>query len=197
MKTPSPFAVGIAGLAMAVFAIPLAAGTHASCEAGKPTAASYTWNFQQEANTLMQDVRDDAAQAQEQAATLQSFADNQTLGWQEHGFYLSQIRDEVNDMGAKLCRLETIRSAVAPWQQTAIDKTEAELKLMAMHAQKAIQFGNNNREELFAPSYQAHVDSLYQEARALTHTLGDVIQYTKIQNHYHNMRKDLGVPAGS
>lgn len=196
MKTKTVLNI-LASAAIASFAAPSFGGVHAACEASKPTAASYTWNFKQEANNLIQTVEDDAQAAREQAATLQSFSDNQTLGWQEHAFYLSQLRDEVNDMGAKLCRLETIRSAVSPWQQTVIDKVEAELHLMAAHTQKAIDFGNNNRERLWAPSYQAHVDNIYEEARALTNTLDNAIHYAHAQKQYHHLRQDLGVHAAS
>ena len=105
-------------LAMCLLAAPSwgANGVHA-CVAGQPTAASYTWNFQREANNIFSDVRADADQAAYHADVLQSFArieDLEELSWQSNSEPLMDLKAEINDMSARLCRLESIRRVLDP-----------------------------------------------------------------------------------
>jgi hypothetical protein len=53
-------------------------------------------------------------------------------------------------MGAKLCRLETIRMAVAPWQQAEIDRIATRGGLMADNTEDAIHFLNAHQNGLEA-----------------------------------------------
>jgi hypothetical protein len=99
--------------AMAVSPVPAAAAVVNQCTAGNPTAASYTWDSKGEANTIFKDVRDDAEKALYHAVKLQSFAGDPNLDWQTHADQLEYLKGEINDMGTKLCRLETIRRVVA------------------------------------------------------------------------------------
>ena len=68
---------------------------------------------------------------------------------------------------------------------------------MAMHTQQAIQFGNTNQSQLWAPNYVANLDNLYKGARALTRTLDDAINYAHVQKQYRNLKQDLGAHSGS
>ncbi|MFZ0762249.1 MAG: hypothetical protein WAM69_20045, partial [Candidatus Sulfotelmatobacter sp.] len=126
--------------AFAVFPLTSGAITMNKCAPGPPTAASYTWNFQGEANTLFQDVRVDAQQVTTDAAQLQSFSENPNISWQLDGDKLTQVKADVDDMGRKLCRLETIRRVVAPWQRDTIDRIASNVVLMADNTQDAIEY---------------------------------------------------------
>ena len=53
---------------------------------------------------------------------LQSFARDPHMTWDAHADELEYLKSEINDIGAKLCRLQTIRRVVAPWQQNEIDQ---------------------------------------------------------------------------
>lgn len=60
--------------AMAVSAIPAGAASSAAvheCVVGKPTAASYTWDFKGEANAIFKDIQADAQHASYHADQLQ------------------------------------------------------------------------------------------------------------------------------
>src|ERR1700745_857139 len=102
----------------AMVLLPAASATAAmhECVTGRPTAASYTWNFRQEANNIFEDIQSDVSQVRYHAEQLQSFEFHPDLSWQSHADQLSQVKSGVNDMGDRLCRLETIRRVVAPWQ---------------------------------------------------------------------------------
>lgn len=61
---------------MAVSAAPASAAAAKECMhecvAGKPTAASYTWDFKGEANTIFKDIQADAQQALSHADRLRA-----------------------------------------------------------------------------------------------------------------------------
>lgn len=148
------------------FADQAAAATVNACAAGKPTAASYTWDFKGEANTILEDVQFDARQALFESDKLQSFAANPELSWQSHAYQLDLLKGNITDIGSKLCRLEAIRRMVAPWQQRVIDRIET------TNTRDAIEFGQANPEALWLAAYQHYVNNLYDQAKSLTRAFG-------------------------
>jgi hypothetical protein len=54
-----------------------------------------------------------------EAEEVRSAADHNLLGWHFQATELSQIKNDINDMGQKLFRLELIRGQLTPQQQTA------------------------------------------------------------------------------
>ena len=187
----------IASIATAAFAAPASAPAVHECVAGAPTAASYTWNFQGEANTIFRHIQSDAQQALDHAVKLQSYEDSEHLDWQAHVGELDPLKHEVNDMGAKLCRLEVIRRVTAPWQQAEIDRIAATLRLMADNTESAITFGNEHQRTLWVPAYQTYTDNLYNEALSLTHSVDHAVSYAKAAKEYRQMRKEMGMPSAS
>ena len=146
--------------AFALCAVPASAATAPQqCVAAEPTAASYTWDFKGEANTIFKDIQSDAQKASYHADMLQSYARDPQTTWDAHADELEYLKSEINDIGAKLCRLQTIRSVVAPWQQNEIDQIVTDTQLMADNAQDAIVFGDTHRNELWL----AHVPEERQQ----------------------------------
>src|SRR5579872_3418001 len=92
------------------------------CVAKGPTTASYTWDFHQEATDLFGNIQADAARVADQSAYLERETSNADLTWESYGAQLGQIKDAVNDMSAKWCRLASIRRVLAPWQQQTVDR---------------------------------------------------------------------------
>ena len=179
--------------ALTVFPLTLGAVTTQQCSCGKPTAASYTWDFHQEANALFDDVQTDAQQVQDHAAQLQSFSRDSVLSWQADANQLSQVRNEVNDMGKKLCRLESIRRVVAPWQQKTIDRIASTVPLMADNTEDAILFVNAHQTDLINPTYERYADNLYSEGSKLTQSVGNAVEYAKVLGEYHELRGEIGI----
>jgi hypothetical protein len=182
---------------MAVSALPAAAAPVHECVSAKPTAASYTWDFKSEANTIFKDVQSDAQQAMDHADNLQSFAGDNGLSWEAHAYQLEYLKNDINDIGAKLCRLETIRRVVAPWQQHEIDRIGVAVHLMADNAQDAIVFGKANPTELWIPSYRNYLTNLYNNATTLTRSVGNAVEFASASKEYRDLASKLGVRASS
>ena len=131
------------------------------------------------------------------ADKLQSFARDPDLDWQTHASQLEDLKYEINDMGAKLCRLETIRRVVAPWQQGEIDRIGTSVRLMADNTEDAIAFGDSKPRDLWLAPYQKYVTNLYREADALTHSIRNAVEFASTSKEYQELRQELGVRASS
>jgi hypothetical protein len=185
---------GCISAALALYAVPASAAASAShqCVAAEPTAASSTWDFKGEANTIFKEIQSDAQQALYHADMLQSFAPDPHMTWDAHADELEYLKGEINDIGAKLCRLQTIRRVVAPWQQNAIDQILSDTQLMADNAQDAIVFGSTHRTELWLAAYQKNLNNLEDEATALAHSVGNSVHFASVLKEYQELRHDVG-----
>jgi hypothetical protein len=156
-------------LTAAMLALPLLLGAASKiCVTGPPTAESYTWNFKEEASQLLGETRWRAQQVQMQADLLESFSRQPAVNWQSHANTLTQIRAEVNSMGADLCRLHTIRRVTDPWEQAAIDRVTPEVVTLANQTELAIEFLKENPANLWNPTYTHYVASLYDGSGRLS-----------------------------
>ncbi len=162
-----------------------------ACTSGALTPQSYTWNFRQEAQGLLGDVDLDAYWASYHADQLDHFSPE--ISWEEHAIELNAIRGEINDMGTKLCRLETIRRVVSPWEQKAIDNAAPLIAEMANEAASAITYLNNSQLHLFAPSYHAYSEEMFQQSTRLNHQLNQFEDFSKVHRQDIRLEKSLGL----
>jgi len=187
-----------AGISFIMIVLPAASARAASaCVAAKPTPASNTWAFQKEADDIFEAIQSDATQARYHAEELSSFALDEELSPESHAIELMQLRSAINDVGERLCRLETIRRVVAPWQQRTIDRIATTTRLLADNAQDAIVFENSNPRILWSPVYRKYVNNLYSEARNLDESVTNAVQFAKVNTEYQELRKDLGAKTSS
>ena len=186
---------GCALAAMAAFVVPgMGASVH-ECAPGNPTAASYTWDFKAEANTIFQDLETTARQTRNDADQLENYSRGTEASWEIQSDQLDILKQEVNDMGTKLCRLESIRRVLAPWQQAEVDRIAGTIQLMADNTQDAIVYLGAHEDELWVPTYQKYANNLYNEAGTLTESLGNAVTYASVSKEYRDLRHKLGVPA--
>ena len=177
--------------AMFAAAAPAAVRPVHACASGTPTAASYKWDFKGEANAIFEDVQSEAKQALYDADKLRSFTNTSDVSWEMHAIQLTDLKDEINDIGSKLCRLESIRRVVDPWQQRVIDDIVAATRLMADNAQDAIVFGNTHRQELWLPTYQSYLKNLSNESESLTRSVGKAVEFAGVSKEYQDLRSNL------
>ena len=178
-------------------ALATAATVPQQCVATEPTAASQTWDFKGEANTIFKDIQSDADQALNDADHLQSLDRDSLVSWESHAEQLESLKSEINDIGAKLCRLQTIRRMLAPWQQNAVDQIAGEAQLMANHTQDAIVFGSTHRSDLWLAPYASDVTNLESEANGLTRLVRNAVEFPGVSKEYRELRHDLGPRSGS
>lgn len=169
--------------AMAASAVPAAAAVAVAraCPSGKVSAG--------EANTLFKAIRSDAEQAVNHADNLRTFAADTNMVWSIHEEELSALTDEVNDMGGQLCQLQAIRGPVAPWQRREIERIATADRLMADNADDAIVFGNASPQLLWTPAYRRYVDNLYAQAKNLTRSVDEAVEFAHVSKQYQDLRQ--------
>jgi hypothetical protein len=175
-------------------ALVLPAGSTAqnsSCASGTPTAQSYTWNFRQEAQGLLDNVGAEAWRTSFHADQLQHFSNE--IAWEEHADELNAIRAEVNNMGSQLCRQEAIRRVVSPWEQKAIDDAAPLITEMSREVQSAIAFLNDNQDHLFNPTYHAYSKEMFQQSSRLAHQVSEFEDFAKVHQEDIRLEKSLGL----
>ncbi len=164
-----------------------------SCAIGTPTAQSYTWNFSSEARELLGDVVSEAREARIHADNLQRFMSDPFIDWELQAGELSQIRDAVNDMASRLCRLEAIRRVSSPWEQKAIGRAAPLITEMADETQAAITYLNDNQTHLFNPSYTRYGTDLYRRSAKLINSVGEFTKFGSVHQEDLRLEKSLGL----
>lgn len=167
-----------------------------ACRDTAPTARSYTWNFSREATRLLNDVRDDAMKIREDGRQLDNFVkEPETIDWRAHADKLAYIKADVNDIGAKLCRLETIRSAAMPWQKKAIDRTATDDRLLAMSTTNALQFLTSHEHLTWSPTYGTYADNIVRQSTDLARFVGQSEHLAKLRREEMQARREVNRTA--
>jgi hypothetical protein len=192
------YAPGLVALIAGMAALPVASqAAPQSCTAGKPTPASYTWNFHAEASRLLSGIQVDAAKAHDRAAKLDVYTLDSNVDWRLHANQLDALKREVDDMGQRLCRLEQIRHVAAPWQQKAIDDAAASVRLMADNVQEAIEFLNEYQANFWEPGYRHNVSNVLHESGQLSRSVQNLEQYATVHREDLQLQKELGIGGKS
>jgi hypothetical protein len=165
--------------AMLSFASSGRAAEMAKCSCQSVTPASYTWNFSAEANRIFTAIQPEAEQALTDADYLDADAHDYELDWQIQAPRLNALRDEINDLSPELCRLETIRRVVKPWQQNEIDRLKAALLLMVNNTTNAIGSMNAHQSALWLPRYEQSASNLYDDAHDLVTSVDTAVSQAR------------------
>ena len=165
----------------AAMSVTCLAGSPQACVAGTPTPASYTWNFYREASQLLNGIQEDAVRVHDQADLLRATAMDFNLSWQSRAIRVAKVRKAVNDMAAKLCRLEVIRRVAAPWEQQGIDHAGRIVKLMDDNTIDTLAYLKANEGRFWVPTYREYVTNLDQESGQLAHSMKALQEYARVQ----------------
>ena len=172
---------GLAALIAGIAAFPVSSeAAPQTCSTGKPTPASYTWNFQAEASRLLNGIQADAAKALYRADKLTNSSLNDAVPWQVQATQLAGLKHEVNDIGRRLCRLEQIRRVAAPWQQKAIDDAASSVRLMADNVQDAINFLEKYQSNFWEPAFRHNVGNVFHESAQLSESVKNLEQHATV-----------------
>jgi hypothetical protein len=106
---------------------------------------------------------------------------------------LNAIKAQVDDMGTKLCRLETIRRVLAPWQQQEVDQIATRVQLLADNTEDAIHYLNEHQNRLWTSTYQMYSRNLYDQADKLTHSVDAAVAYAKASRETQTLGNELNV----
>jgi len=146
-----------------------------------------------EAKETINDLRQQATSAAEQADELRQLAMYASNDPDSNIPRLDAIKNEINAMGKELQVLENERDSLAGWEQQAVDKTGPLLREMASTTTKALEYYNENRTRLWTDEYRHLADKILDDADQVSHTLRDYMAYAKASEKEHKLSHALGL----
>jgi hypothetical protein len=131
-----------------------------------------------EAQRLWEKTAIDAKEVASQTDLLVSLG-RDDISWETQGAQLEAIKDTLNDLGAKIARLEDLRDAMEPTQQTQTDRAAILIRRMAENATGTIGFVNGNQEGLWLPDYLNRTAELSNLAGQLVRAFDDYSEFAR------------------
>jgi hypothetical protein len=148
----------------------------ASFAATRPTAAA-----REDVQTmeLMKDLDTAAGDAADQASMLESATFSSNTSWEVHAQKLQALKDDVNEIGRIVSRLDEMRGTLSPADVDGLDRALALVKDMAANSQSAIQFLNADQQNFWMPAYRKNVTNLVSESAQLSSVVNRAIAHDK------------------
>jgi hypothetical protein len=128
---------------------------------------------------LMKSLAYAANDASDQASELDAATLSANATWEVHAQRLQALKDDVNEMGRILTRLNERRASLSASDRDTLDHANTLLKDMAASSQSAIQFLNADQQNFWLPSYRKNVNSLVNESTQLASSLDHAITHGK------------------
>ena len=108
--------------------------------------------------------------------------------WRVQADDLTQAKPYVNQMGADICRLQTIQRSVLPWQKKAIEALTPMVVSLVNDTQQAIVLLDHNQGRLFATDYGHYIDAMYNETQQIEHSANHDVMYAQVQHKLHQLQ---------
>jgi hypothetical protein len=149
----------------------------------------------EQVSELLSQVKTHAFQLKEDAGTLESFTHNAGLSWHSHAAVLTRMKEDINEAGRDLTKLEEAKKSASPWQKTAIERIQPLLKELAGNTEQAINYGNENQKRLFTEPYKDYLEANADLSSELASTISDFVDYGNTKERLDALERKLELPA--
>ncbi len=160
-------------------------------EGGSENVTAHNWAYAEEASELLQEIRSLSTQLAEDSDYLEHHARRNQLDWRSHSERLRQIRGDVNAMGEHLQRLQEIRSAIAPWQQRAVDRIVPKAVVLAANTEKAIAYLCENMSKTWTHSHAEPVSAMADHAEAIRDEVSMFLDYGRTSDRMRGLEDQI------
>ena len=145
-----------------------------------------------EASRILKDTEEQAYEMTDHTGTL-LVATEVTAGKEFYGVQLDALREDVNEMGRNVARLEALRPDEQPWERSTVTLAMPLLKQLAATTDEAIRFMNDNPEKFGRPfpEYRNITQKLYNQSTTLWRVLHDSVQLADLRQKEERLRTDL------
>ena len=101
------------------------------------------------------------------------------------------MKEDINEAGQDLAKLEDAKKSASPWQQTAIERIRPLLKELAGNTEKAIQHINDNPSRLNQAEYKDYIEANADLSAELSSMIKDFVDYGSIKDRLENLDSKL------
>lgn len=141
---------------------------------------------------LLQSVKVHAANAEDDAATLSTFA-RSGLERRHHAGQLNQIKEHVNGLIVDSNELSSMRDQGSPWQQQAIDQIVQVLPEMADHLTATINYLNEHPKHTNLKPFQDYVFANEKLIHNAYQIISGYVEYGQAKAKAEALEKDLQI----
>ena len=148
----------------------------------------------EEISNLLAQAKSHAVQAEDDAATLDSYARSK-LSWKSHAAKLDEMKNHVNALGKVSKELVDQRAIGSPWQQKAVDQIDPLLREMAVLLTATINHLKENPSQVHLPKYREYAHANYEVANKIAGMIRDFVEYDEVQSRVDALEAKLGLPT--
>ncbi len=169
----------------------MSTSTYAKCFLAAALAALPAVSFAATSDSVLKDFEFKAADAADRAATLDANTRSPEVGWESYSVSLQALKDDINDMGRMLARLDTMRGSLTSADREVVDRAGATLKELAGNTSAAIQYSNRDRENYWTPTYRKYLTNMMAESDQLAASLNHAVELDKARAREKQLEKTL------
>jgi hypothetical protein len=142
------------------------------------------------------------ADAKERSAVLSRDADEMEsltrsdVSWQTHASMLETMKEDVNDVGKIVEKLEVSRDSASPWQRQAIDRMVPLMKELAANTTAAMNHLNQEHLRPTSGEYADYLRQNAQTARELSDMISSFVQYDQTRGKLDKLEQKLELSNG-
>lgn len=140
---------------------------------------------------LLDQAKTQAAQLKSDAVDMQSFPQS-NLSWETHADKIMAIKQDVNNVGQTMAKLNAAESEASSWQKTAIDRVNPLLKELADNTTAIIDHLNREHGRLLnTPEHKDLLNDNADLATDLSAMIADFVDYGRTRAKYFELRHKL------
>jgi CBS-domain-containing membrane protein len=132
------------------------------------------------ARQTLQDIRESAYNVENESDKLRMFATNTMIGNEARADLLNEMQLRINRIGKEIiATLEAERSALAPWEQQALDQTIPLLQDAAANTQQVINYFNDRKDPVWIGQYRDDTTRIMHDTEKVVAELSDSLKAAK------------------
>ena len=162
--------------------------------AGAAQTPRHAQRFQpdsKEVSDLLGQAKTQAAQLKNDATDMQGFPQS-NVSWETHAEKITAIKQDVNNVGQTIAKLNAAESEASPWQKTAIDHINPLLKELADNTTTIIDHLNREQGRLLnTPEHKDLLNTNAELATELSAVIGDFVDYGQTRAKFLELRRKL------
>jgi hypothetical protein len=145
----------------------------------------------QQAAEVFKDFEYKAADAADQIADLDANTRSPQIGWEAYATRLQTLKDDVNDMGRIVARLDSMRAYLTAADRQILDRATPVLKELADDTNATVLHFNRDRQNFWTPTYHKYISSMMTEADQLSNSLNHALELDKVHAREQHLEKAI------
>lgn len=145
-----------------------------------------------EVSDLLSQARTQAVQLKGDASDMESFTHSPNLSWDTRAHEIMTIRDDVNEMGKTVAKLNNAQAEASPWQKTAIGRINPILQELADNVGATINHLDAERGQyLNTPEHQEYLKTNAELAAKMSTLVSDFVDYGQTREKFQTLSRKL------